>query len=94
MLPNQIMVIDSMPLTANGKVDSAALAASEEVWSAQAASHPYVAPATRFEIWLADAWGHVLQYDDVSVEDEFFACGGKLPARRPARQHHQPRVRH
>lgn len=76
MMPNRVLVVDTMPLTANGKIDSRKLAASEVVQSGQSASSPYVAPATRSEEWLADAWGLALKYEDVSVEDEFFARGG------------------
>ncbi|MGH3923612.1 MAG: amino acid adenylation domain-containing protein, partial [Pseudonocardiaceae bacterium] len=75
MIPNRVLVLDELPLTANGKVDCKALAASEEVKSADTAS-PYVAPATRSERWLAQAWGKVLGYENVSVEDEFFTSGG------------------
>lgn len=76
MMPNRVLVVDSMPLTANGKIDCTQLAASEAVQSGQSASGPYIAPATRSEAWLANAWGEALKYENVSVEDEFFACGG------------------
>lgn len=75
MVPNRVLVLDSLPLTANGKVDSRALAATEAVRSASGDT-PYVAPSTRGERWLAEAWGKALKYDDVSVEDDFFAAGG------------------
>lgn len=76
MMPNRVQVVDSMPLTANGKVDATALVASEAVRASQATTSPYIAPVTASEVWLAGAWGHALKYDNVSVEDEFFACGG------------------
>ena len=75
MVPNRVLVLDALPLTANGKVDCTALAASDEVKHADAAG-PYVAPGTPTERWLAKAWGRALKYEDVSVEDEFFASGG------------------
>ncbi|GAA4681731.1 hypothetical protein GCM10023347_40800 [Streptomyces chumphonensis] len=75
MLPNQVLVLSELPLTANGKVDSKALAASDAVTSAEVTT-PYVAPATRAERWLAKEWGRALKYDHVSVEDDFFASGG------------------
>ncbi|MFE5914805.1 amino acid adenylation domain-containing protein [Streptomyces wedmorensis] len=75
MIPSRVLVVDELPLTANGKVDTKALAASEEVTSADTGS-PYVAPSTRAERWLAEAWGKALKYENVSVEDEFFASGG------------------
>ncbi|MGW4400350.1 non-ribosomal peptide synthetase family protein [Amycolatopsis nivea] len=75
MIPNHVLVLDELPLTANGKVDRAALAASERVASARVAS-PYVAPATDTQRQLARIWGETLKYDDVSMADEFFASGG------------------
>ncbi|MEE1931499.1 amino acid adenylation domain-containing protein [Streptomyces sp. TRM 70351] len=75
MLPNRVLILDALPLTANGKVDCTTLAASDDVRSAGATS-PYVAPGTPVEKWLAQAWGKALRYEDVSVEDEFFASGG------------------
>ncbi|MGZ4554656.1 MAG: amino acid adenylation domain-containing protein [Mycobacteriaceae bacterium] len=75
MIPNRALVLDELPLTANGKVDCKTLAASDEVTSADTAG-PYVAPATQTERWLAEVWGKALRYENVSVEDEFFASGG------------------
>ncbi|KUN10478.1 amino acid adenylation protein [Streptomyces yokosukanensis] len=78
MVPSRVLVLDALPLTANGKIDTKALAAAPEVTGAQR-SGPFVAPATRTEKWLAAAWGTALRYPDgadVSIEDEFFACGG------------------
>lgn len=75
MIPNQVLVLDRLPLTANGKVDAKALAATEAVCSAGSAT-PYVAPRTRHERWLTEAWGTALKYENVSVEDDFFASGG------------------
>lgn len=75
MIPNRVVLLDELPLTANGKVDGKALAASDEVRSADTAS-PYVAPATPTERRLAEAWGKALKYEQVSMADEFFASGG------------------
>ncbi|MFD8784956.1 amino acid adenylation domain-containing protein [Kitasatospora sp. NPDC059599] len=75
MLPNRVLVVDALPLTANGKVDLKALAASDAVRTAGVRSE-YVAPGTAQERWLAEAWGRALGYEDVSVADEFFAAGG------------------
>ncbi|MGW1172904.1 amino acid adenylation domain-containing protein [Kitasatospora sp. NPDC002543] len=75
MLPNRVLVMDALPLTANGKVDLRALAASEAVRTAGVRGE-YVAPATGYERWLAGAWGRALNYEEVSVTDDFFAVGG------------------
>ncbi|UQA98154.1 amino acid adenylation domain-containing protein [Streptomyces halobius] len=75
MVPDRVLVLDRLPLTANGKVDVRALTACDQVRSADRTT-PYVAPATPEEKWLAEAWGKALKYDNVSTEDNFFACGG------------------
>jgi len=75
MLPNRVLIMDQLPLTANGKVDVKALAALDTVRDA-GRDTPYVAPATEHERRLAGEWGRALRYDNVSVEDDFFACGG------------------
>ncbi|MFJ3905646.1 amino acid adenylation domain-containing protein [Streptomyces sp. NPDC090025] len=75
MIPNRVLVMNDLPLTANGKVDAKTLAASEHVRAAGSGA-PYVAPATAHERWLADVWGAALKYEEPSVEDDFFAAGG------------------
>ncbi|GAB3386972.1 amino acid adenylation domain-containing protein [Amycolatopsis echigonensis] len=75
MIPQHVLVLDRLPLTANGKVDRTALAASDQVRPARTAS-PYVAPATETQRVLARLWGETLKYDEVSMADEFFASGG------------------
>ncbi|OXM47656.1 amino acid adenylation protein [Amycolatopsis thailandensis] len=74
MIPNRVLVLDELPLTANGKVDANALARADAVRSTGGA--PYVAPSTSHERWLAGVWGKALKYDDVSTLDDFFAAGG------------------
>lgn len=75
MIPNHVVVLDELPVTANGKVDRKALEASDLVTSARTAS-PYVAPVTELQCLLAQLWGETLKYDNVSMADEFFASGG------------------
>ncbi|MGW8376987.1 amino acid adenylation domain-containing protein [Streptomyces sp. ODS28] len=75
MIPHRVLVLDELPLTANGKVDTGALAVSEPVARAHAA-RPHVAPATEAERRVAAEWGRELGYEEVSMEDEFFASGG------------------
>lgn len=75
MLPNKVLVLDELPLTANGKVDAKALAASAAVRGTDAGG-PHVPPSTPTEHRLAAAWGGALRYEDVSVEDDFFSAGG------------------
>ncbi|MEU6718446.1 amino acid adenylation domain-containing protein [Nonomuraea sp. NPDC046802] len=72
MLPSRVLLVDALPLTANGKVDATALRALARPRPAA----PHMPPATATERWLAAEWGRVLKYDEVSATDDFFACGG------------------
>ncbi|WP_157514135.1 non-ribosomal peptide synthetase, partial [Nocardia concava] len=70
MVPDVVMVLDSLPLTVNGKVDKAAL--PEPV----VARASYRAPATPVEEVVATVYAEVLGVDRVGVDDDFFVLGG------------------
>ena len=72
MRPVAIEVLASLPLTANGKVDRAALPTL-----AHAVSDPYRAPVTETECILALLWQELLGRDEpVGLDDNFFRLGG------------------
>ncbi len=73
MVPSAFVVLDSFPLSPNGKVDRAALPAPD--LDARATSG-YVAPAGELEQELAEIWMELLKLDRVGVDDDFFALGG------------------
>ncbi|MGE0605774.1 MAG: amino acid adenylation domain-containing protein [Pirellulales bacterium] len=73
MQPAAYVQLDSLPLSANGKVDRRALPVPERN---REASTPYVAPRTRAERVLAKIWADVLHLERVGVDDEFFELGG------------------
>lgn len=70
MVPKTVTLLDKLPLTANGKVDRAALAARD--LPAPAASRGPVAPRTPLEQKLAEHWTEVLGVTEVNVYDNFF----------------------
>ena len=81
MVPSALVRLDSLPLTANGKVDRRAL--PEPATNAQVASRPYVAPRSPLEQQIADAWAAVLGVERVGADDDFLELGGhSLPAMR------------
>ena len=73
MVPSAFVVLDSLPLGPNGKVDRAALPAPEGRPELEQA---YVAPRTSTEEIVASIWGEVLGLDQVGVHDDFFDLGG------------------
>ncbi|MBO3735953.1 non-ribosomal peptide synthetase family protein [Actinoplanes flavus] len=75
MIPARVLVVNELPLTANGKIDIKATAQLPDVVAARTPAR-YVAPATPTERWLAAEWGRMLRYEQVSTQDEFFASGG------------------
>ena len=74
MLPSAYMLLDTLPLTANGKVDRQALPQlSTERPEAQTT---FVAPKTAIEKQLADIWRDILDVKQVGIHDNFFDLGG------------------
>ncbi|WP_378186673.1 amino acid adenylation domain-containing protein [Aquimarina sp. W85] len=73
MIPNYFIVIDSVPLTPNGKVNKKAL---PEITFTNAVKKDYVVPRDREEEELVRIWEEVLGIDNIGIEDHFFELGG------------------
>ncbi|MFJ6183849.1 amino acid adenylation domain-containing protein [Streptomyces sp. NPDC092295] len=74
MVPAVVVVLDTLPLTINGKVDRRALPAPDPSLFASTAER--VAPRNALEEALAGIWMQVLRLDDIGVLDNFFELGG------------------
>jgi natural product biosynthesis luciferase-like monooxygenase protein len=74
MVPAAFVVLEALPLTANGKLDRKALAASAAQQARPGAA--YVAPGSQIERTIADIWSRALKLERVGVEDNFFDLGG------------------
>ncbi|WP_437723824.1 amino acid adenylation domain-containing protein [Sorangium sp. So ce861] len=72
MVPSRLMLIDAVPITANGKLDRKALLAASERESTRA----YVRPRNETEQRLAQIWQEVLGVDQLGARDDFFELGG------------------
>ena len=74
MVPSAFVFLDRLPLTANKKVDRAALPAPEG--RRPDLVERYVAPRTPAEQVVARVWSEVLGVDQVGIHDDFFELGG------------------
>ena len=75
MVPDRFVLLDSLPLTANGKLDRNLLAGWKDAGEAAAPTH-FVAPASDLERTLAAMWEEILGRQGIGVHDNFFDLGG------------------
>ncbi|MDF2629024.1 MAG: tycC3 [Symbiobacteriaceae bacterium] len=71
MLPAHFVMLEAMPLSANGKLDRKALPAPQV-----AAAAGRIPPRTPRELQLLPVWESVLGVSPIGVEDNFFELGG------------------
>ncbi|MCP4549378.1 MAG: AMP-binding protein, partial [bacterium] len=74
MMPSLFVVLDSMPLTPNGKIDRQALPAPHATYPELAET--FVPPRTPVEEMLSSIWTQLLGVEQVGIHDSFFELGG------------------
>jgi acyl carrier protein len=75
MMPSAFVILESLPLTANGKVNRRALRAFYNATKPQL-SENYIAPRTPVEQLLVKIFAEVLGLKQVGIYDNFFELGG------------------
>jgi amino acid adenylation domain-containing protein len=74
MMPSVFVMLEHLPLTANGKLDRGKLPPPDQYRPEQDGA--FTAPRTPVEKLLAAIWAEVLKIDRVGIHDNFFDLGG------------------
>ncbi|HEY7124282.1 MAG TPA: amino acid adenylation domain-containing protein [Ktedonobacterales bacterium] len=74
MIPAIIMVLESLPLTSNGKLDRKALPSPDG--TRPELKSTFVTPRNENERLLAGIWAEVLGIEHIGIQDNFFELGG------------------
>jgi amino acid adenylation domain-containing protein len=74
MVPASFVMIETLPLTSNGKIDRRSL--SQLHGFSQKAESEYAAPRNETELIIAGIWQDALQTEKVGIDDNFFDLGG------------------
>ncbi|MGJ5674779.1 MAG: amino acid adenylation domain-containing protein [Nostochopsis sp.] len=73
MVPAAFMLLETLPMTPNRKVDYLALPAPE---FSRSVEDTFIAPRTLAEEKLVTIWSEVLRVENVGIHDNFFELGG------------------
>ena len=74
LVPSAFMILDTLPLMPNGKVDRRALPAAGR--ARPESEKALVAPRDALELQLTQLWKEILGIESIGVRDNFFELGG------------------
>lgn len=72
LVPSDIAVLDSLPLNANGKIDTRALAAT----GTSRVEEDRMRPLSETERGLIEIWRDLIKSNEIGLDDDFFRLGG------------------
>lgn len=74
MVPARLIILETMPMTASGKVNRRALPPPGNQRPELAT--PYMPPETPLQVELTELWAGLLQLETVGIDDDFVDLGG------------------
>ncbi|WP_225895366.1 non-ribosomal peptide synthetase [Dendronalium phyllosphericum] len=74
MVPSAFVLLETLPMTPNGKVDRRSLPEPAQI--RQELEGTFVAPRNEVEIQLVKIWQKVLGMQPIGIKDNFFSLGG------------------
>lgn len=74
MIPTAFVMLESLPMTPNGKVDRRALPVPETI--GMGTEREIIKPRNLLEFQLTQIWQEVLGIEPISIKDNFFELGG------------------
>jgi amino acid adenylation domain-containing protein len=74
MVPAIFVILETLPLNPNGKVDRNALPIPDQ--NRPELEPEFIAPRSQLETQLAEIWQEILEIDAIGVQDNFFELGG------------------
>ncbi|CAF4177261.1 unnamed protein product, partial [Adineta steineri] len=77
MIPSFFMILDKLPLNANGKVDRKSLPIPKTSFHSSDTNHyQHVEPSNELEIYIYSLWYQILRQTRISTNTNFFDIGG------------------
>lgn len=74
LVPAMFVLLPSLPMTPNGKVDLRAL--PTPIHTREELADTFVAPHNEIELQLTEIWQRVLGIESIGIQDNFFELGG------------------
>ncbi len=74
MIPSAFVILETLPLTPNSKIDRLALPAPD--YSRQESEESFVPPRNQLELQLTKIWEKVLGVQPIGITNNFFELGG------------------
>ncbi|CAF3869628.1 unnamed protein product [Adineta steineri] len=77
MIPSFFIILDKLPLNANGKIDRKSLPTQKTLFHALDTIHcQHIEPSNELEIYIHSLWCQILCHSRISIDANFFGIGG------------------